>query len=109
MDLKYKEVTHYVVDYHDFEAWVEANFGQTFEFAPAEECGNDTDHSYHVTGTHFDLETKTQVPGMDEYDRKRVTEFEEGGSAMYLSSALLEAGVERELIPAGQYLIRVSW
>jgi hypothetical protein len=52
--LKFKEKTIREVDYGDFEDFVKSIYGGEYEFVAVEECGNDSDHSFHVDGKIHD-------------------------------------------------------
>lgn len=71
-----------------------------FEFVPNEECGNDSDH-------FFAVEEKTEE--RDEYDTWRWTKFEAGEWMPYITRDVLQELVNRDVLPPGNFLIRVSW
>jgi hypothetical protein len=104
------------VDYRDLELFVQEVYGREWDFIAAQECGNDSDHTFNPTGTHFDLE-KAQagakgrgayVPGLDRGDAARIAGWLAGDS-FPSAHTILDDLVVRGLIQPGNYLVSVSW
>jgi hypothetical protein len=87
----------------------QSEFGQEFNFVADQECSNDSDHSFNVTGKRFNAETKEYEPGIGDYDRKEVEAFRETGNYYFLASTLLEYLCVEGKVEPGEYLIEVCW
>lgn len=90
--------TVYRGDWHAFERLVKRHYGQDFDFVADEECGNDSDHRFHMP----------KYP-LDKWEAERLAEFKATGRGTFLSRTLLQDLVNRDVIPEGTYLIQVSW
>lgn len=89
-----------LVDSSTLEAFVEESYKLTsYSFAAVEECGNDSDHAFHVDG-NLDEDD-------DEEDIKLIREGKEVPT--YRNALLLDILCHDGLIPPGNYLIQVSW
>lgn len=100
MNLKYTTRTVHVVDYTDFDAYVQAFFGmKDYEFVSNEKASNYSCYDYAVTGED-----------LDDYEKKRMREWLNGET--YVAPApmtLLNAMAAEGSIPTGEYLIKVFW
>lgn len=92
-----KQVTYTEMDYCEFEQLVKTTYGHDYEFPEDIECGNDSEHTYEVTGE------------LDEWDRQKLQEFVQSGKYLYLAPRLLNDLVARGKLPKGRYLITVCW
>ena len=113
-----KTTTYIEMDYGEFEELVEKEYGAPYSFVASEECGNDTDHSYTITGVvdePDELEKfRAKCKDIAEYNATLTDEYKDAWrrkevTFMYSSGVLLEDMVARGIIPAGNYLIHVSW
>jgi hypothetical protein len=96
--LKATTVTRFEVDCYDFDDFVKEIYGQEYEFVPDIECGNDSQHSFTA---------KKSV--LNKWDLEKLNKFSKTGEYSYLAHALFTDLVNRDILPEGDYLIRVSW
>ena len=97
MKLKYKEELKIVVDYDDLDEFVNHIFpGSKFEFCAAEECANDSSHSYDIDGV------------VNDWDLKDIEAVKKGRWS-FMTSTILTYLAYRKLIPVGRYVIEVCW
>lgn len=97
MGLNYSsKITHHV-DYRDLEEYIKEVFGFDYEIAAAEECGNDT-------ALHFNIDGE-----VDEYDAKDLEKLKSGEWVPYRTRMLLNVMAKNLTIPAGDYIVKVSW
>ncbi len=98
--MKYKTVTHHVVDAFEFERFVvEQTIRDEFSFQAAMECGNDTEH---------------EIAPITEPNPWEIDDLEnylngEGWESYNTPALLLGKFVNDGLIPNGTYLIRLSY
>lgn len=92
------KTTHYV-DYKDLERFAKATYPaiKDYSFVAVQECCNDSSHEFRLGGTYPAAE------------KDEAQEVREGTIPTYNNSAVLQALFEDGLIPAGVYIIRVSW
>lgn len=100
-ELKIRTKTTHHVDCYDFQEFVCEVYGVTgFNFAASEESGNDTSHE-------FTARAKSDWASYDEDD---LAEFKSSnGTRNFVTHLLMDDLVRRELIPTGNYVVRVSW
>lgn len=119
--LKTRTVTHQEVDYFDLDTFVKEITGREWEFVAARECGNDTEHTFSVTGTHWSRRLhdehpdwtyeQCRVPGLDQYDQQTIDGFLGG----YIIGRYPDPQVMLDWLAAnghirpGNYLVTVSW
>lgn len=98
MSLKVRTETVHFVDYNDLEDFAKTvyPFLGEYRFAAVQECGNDTDVTFNPSGKP------------DNFDAKEWKNVVRGGplSSNYL---LMDQLVRDGHIPAGTYVVRVSW
>ena len=88
------------VEYSDMERFVSETYGKRYSFVASEECGNDSSHSYAVR----------KKEALDEWDQRDLKLFiERPDSECLRARLLLQDMVNKDLIPTGDYVIRVSW
>lgn len=98
-ELNCETVTLHKLDYSDFEQFVQEVYGRSVEIVPAEEWGNDEDHTFKV---------KKAV--MRKWDAERMLSFQENGDyGLGITRVLFQDMVNNDLIEEGEYLIQVSW
>lgn len=94
--------TFHTVDYSDLQEFIRNEFGRPDYSLPADiECSNDSSHTFSVGSDEWHL--------LDEYDIERVEEFKIGKHVDYITGPLLQHLYEMGQIPAGEYLVLVSW
>jgi len=89
--------TIHVVDYSDFEKFVESIWGGSFEFVAIEEAHNDSEHLYQATG---DI--------IDSYEAD-LEDIRNGEYENYCTQEVFNLLVDEKYIEPGTYLIKVSW
>lgn len=92
--------TYEEMDYYDLEAIINEHYpnAREYNFVADVECGNGTTHKYVV-----------EKEELHSYDRAEVDKFAAGGWVKYVTQSLLTDLCNRDILPAGTYLIRVSW
>lgn len=90
-------VGYYKTDYTEFEALVNQVYGVEFEFPMDQEASNDTEHQFNIDGR------------LNKYDQEKIQSFINGESVYFISRTLLNDLCAKNYIPAGRYLITVSW
>ena len=88
--------TYYEVGHGDLELFVLQVTGQSFRFVSDLECGNDTCHTFHNISGKVDNESDLK-------------QFLAGDRVRYFTSDLLEYLVREKHLPAGNFIINVSW
>lgn len=98
--LPYTTVTVHEVNNIDLEKFIQENYpGVTYDFAVDQECcGNDSVHVLDLDGT---------PPSA--HGQKRVADFAAGKHVGFVTRDLLQDMCSRCLIPAGKWLVTVSW
>lgn len=86
------------VAWHEIERCIKAEYGHEFSVEADQEAGNDQTLDFTVNTKWF-----------GDYERKAVDAFRETGRYGFLLQALLGDLCDRQLIPAGRYLIRISY
>lgn len=99
MPLKSRKKTVIEVEYGDLERFVKETYKQKeYSFVAAQECGNDSSHSFSI-----------EKELLDEYDQKKLDAFTKTGKYGFINHTVLQDLVNRDLIEPGNYVIRVSW
>ena len=94
-----KTKTVHQVDYSDFDSYVEEVYGQVFEFVAEEEANNYTSKTYQV-----------KKGPLNKWNQEDVDRFKATGSHPRPSAgALLQDMANQDLIPEGDYIIKVYW
>jgi len=94
--------TFHYVEYYDFEKFVNSVYPNVnYEFAADVESMNDVTHEYTVN--------KNPEMLHHAYDKSKWEKFITTGKGSYMVYSILEDLANRELIPEGNYAIRVSW
>lgn len=95
---KTTELTHFV-EYDELERFFNQVYQKdNFEFVADQEASNDSSHRFHVTGE------------MSDWDREQVQRYiEEDDLGLYMTQYLLDDCARQKLIPAGIYVVEVSW
>lgn len=96
--VKYVVEKYYVVDYLDLEKEIEATYGRNFNVTADLECANDTTHSFVV-----------KRKPLSKWDEKELRRFVNGENPSYILHTLMQDLVNREAIPAGNWLVEVYW
>lgn len=100
MSLPMKKIEYFEVFYKDFEKFVAQHYPEfkKYRFPLIEECGNDVTRVFNVT---------------DDLNEDDKEEFEEMLSnkevSLYRNDLLFTKLCSDNLIPAGKYLVNVSW
>jgi hypothetical protein len=118
--LKTTTVVHQEVDYFDLDAFVKRVTGRDWEFAAAQECGNDTEHTFSVSSGHWSKALhdehpdwtyeQCKAPGVDPYDQAKIDAFLAGDRSSYPDpQTMLDWLAANGHILPGNYLVKVSW
>jgi hypothetical protein len=88
------------LEYYELEALINEHYRsqRQYNFVADVECGNGTSHKYVVE--------KEQLLS---YDLTRLAQFASGERTTYVTRILLTDLCNRDILPAGTYIIRVSW
>lgn len=103
MSLTIQQKTILNVDSYDFETFVHEIYPNCqYEFQADMECGNDTQHSFDgIDGTNGVLGWK--------WDEPKIEQFKRGEWIGYFTRVILEDLCRNGHIPAGDYLISISY
>lgn len=91
------KMVHYV-EYRDLEEFVVLEYGRELEFVADQECGNDTSQEFWVTAEPLPL-----------WDGELIEQWRTGGDPGWVTGAVLNDLCVKGKIPAGEYIVRVSW
>ena len=86
------------MDYDELEDLIRGEFGHEFSVASDLEIGNDSAKTFIF---------KPEV--IDEYDQNKIDGFKKSGKGSYLLRILMQDLVNREVLPAGNYVIEICW
>ena len=97
--MEIKTITINTLDYYELDQAVKRIYGHEWSFVSDWEAVNEA--CYRFNG----------IDGLPlhPYDQDKLEEFKTDGSGLYLTRSLLDDLVSRGEIPAGDYLIVVSW
>lgn len=91
--------TYCIVNYSDFDEFVNKVYKINYNFVAQQECGNDSDHSFpNVTGNILDS---------DKEDAEKLRKGEK--PSWFSTGLLLDCLCADGYIPPGHYLIKVCW
>lgn len=96
--MKYTEKKFYYVEYHDLEQKIEEVYGHYYEIPPNEECGNDVSLEFNVDST-----------GVTGWELDKLNDFKAGLEPQWALSYILKDLASNGHIPAGNWIVRVSW
>jgi hypothetical protein len=88
----------YIVAYQDFENLIKEVYGREYNFPYNEYTGNDVVRTYQINPKY-----------MTDFDKAEIDAFIKTGEGSYLAGSLLDDLCVKEIIPAGYYVIEVSW
>lgn len=91
------------IDYNELESIVRKHYGidhNQYSFVATEECGNDTHHSFNVTG----------AAPLRDYDQETIDEIKATGNVPeYSNLTIMQDLVNSGVLEPGEYLVDVSW
>ena len=97
--MEIKTITINALDYYELDQVVARVYGHEWSFVADWEANNEACYLYEgIDGS-----------SLHPYDQDKLEEFKADGSGIYLTRSLLNDLVTRGEIPAGDYLIVVSW
>lgn len=96
----FSSISSIKADYDAFEKLVEKTYGQPFAFVGDQECRNDS-------STEFSGMVKGEE--IDEYDTDKLQAFKDTGDHDFLAGVLLQDMVNNDVLPEGNYIVRVCW
>ena len=85
------------VNYNDLDTFVEAVTGHSLDFVATQECGNDSDHEFVITGN------------VDKWAREAYEKHCKGDTQCYSARYILDCLCADGHIEAGTYLVSVCW
>jgi hypothetical protein len=88
-----------VVGYREVEAAVAVAFGSPYYVTFAEETGNDGNGTW----------VRVQTGEVSDHDRAVIEEWITVGARDPRLRVMLSVLAEREVIPAGEYLVQIDW
>lgn len=86
------------LDYHEFDALVEKNYGRKFESIADMEW-----HNYSAWTSSFEVEE------IDEFDQESLETWMATGKGGYLTPILLQQMVNNGILQPGNYSIEIFW
>lgn len=90
------------VNYHDLEHLIREIYGITgdWSFVEDQECGNDSDHEFHV-----------ERKPLAKYEEEQLANFiqSKGERESYMANTILDDLCNKQIIEPGNYLVQVSW
>lgn len=89
------------MDYDEFENIVTNQYKvNDYSFVATEECGNDSDHTFSVSG----------IEPLDKYETEKLLEFiEKNGGTCYVNHTLFQDLVNKGVLEPGEYIVKVCW
>lgn len=99
--LEFSEIKCYLIDSHELSRFINQEYNKkgTYEFSYDEEVSNDSQHLFPV-----------KKEKLYEWDERTLEEFVNTGySNSKLTAILLTDMCNRDVIPEGNYLIKVNW
>lgn len=90
--------TVHLVDYNDLESTVKREYGYEWSFVADQECNNDSAQTF--LGREREL---------DNWERERLNNFITTGAGTFLFHSLMQDMINRNVLPEGEYVIKVSW
>jgi hypothetical protein len=98
MGLEYETKTINEIDYRDLDTFIQKEYGwKEYEFVAVEECSNDSYHSFDVDGN------------LDTCDLSSIDKWKNGGFVHYSNHTIMNMLCRDGHIPAGNYIVSVSW
>jgi hypothetical protein len=97
--LKYTKKTIIELIDYEFSEFVSKYYGHDFEFLADQEVCNDSAHSFTI------LEKKE----LDKNAIEKLNKLKNNGIYMSLSRIILQDLVNKDELPAGEFIISVSW
>ena len=97
--LKFEEQTFKVVDFDEAQITINKVYNIDFSIPRDQECSNDI----HLT---FTVETGQNT---DKYEKTAIKRLLDGKNETYMLGILLNDMCDKDIIPAGNYLINISW
>lgn len=93
-----KKKTIIEIDYNELEQLVYDKLGfKQYDFVCAQECGNDSSHSFVVDGK------------ISKWDKENLDKWAEGKDMAYGNQTVLNALCAKGFIEAGEYIVSVYW
>lgn len=97
--LKLEEQTFKVINLDEMQIAINKIYNIDFSIPCDQECGNDI----HLT---FTVETGQNT---DKYEKAAIKRLLDGKNETYMLGILLNDMCDKDIIPAGNYLIDISW
>jgi len=98
MPLQFTSNVIFKVDAYDLEKFVKSVYGQTLEFCQDQEASNDSEHLFTVNGT------------VDKWSQEILDDWQaKSNDDCWVTDHILNDLVKRKLIPAGEWLVILSW
>lgn len=98
--LKYEERNVKVVDYDDWDQFIQKVYGiEDYSIVADQEMNNDECREYRVANQEL----------LDKYDSHELEKFKRGENVNYMTRVLMADLCIRGLLEEGTYLIKVCW
>jgi len=94
--LKGKKITATLIEYHDFDTFVESKYGGSFEVVAIEELNNYMRWSFNV-------------PNVAHMTKEEADKIRSGNYPMYSTHMVVQCLYEDGYLEEGEYEINVSW
>jgi hypothetical protein len=91
------KVEYYTLGYSELERYFKTVYGHEYEIPPGEEIGQ------------CSQEEDIELEQLDEYDTKQLNKFKTTGQGNFLLRILMTDCCNIGLLPAGKYIIDVTW
>jgi hypothetical protein len=95
--LKAEKKVMFKVEEGDLTRFVQQVYDENYEFVAVEECGNDSSHTFSVTGI------------INEYDAGAAKTIRNGEVPTYRNGLLLDVLCADGYIEPGEYVVEVCW
>lgn len=105
--LKAKIKTLFEVDSDDLDRFINQHYGWAhdhFEFIPDQEMSNNTSKSYDFKKKNLD---PTNI--LDRHQIEELKRFKSGKHESYIFQNIMQELVNNDILPEGEYLIKVFW
>jgi hypothetical protein len=95
--LKAEKKVMFKVEESDLTRFVQEVYDENYEFVAVEECGNDSSHTFRVTGV------------INKYDETDAKKIRDGDIPIYSNGLLLDVLCADGYIEPGEYVVEVCW
>ncbi len=98
--LAYETKIVHIIDYKDFDKFVNAHYGVTqYKIAANEETGNDVTLASSAVPTELD---EDEVEDLEEFRQTN-------GVRLYMFHIIIQDFVNKGILPPGEFNVKISW